>query len=314
MTDNRRIANDLMTLRDLIRWGTSQFNAAGLNFAQGMPTALDEAVYLCLSALHLPPDFSVEYFDCVLTMEERLKVLDLYEQRIVQRKPAAYITNEAWFAGLGFYVDERVLIPRSPIAELIEQQFSFWIDEPEQVEQILDMCTGSGCIAIACAYAFEQAQVDASDISADALAVAEINRQDHGLEDRLQLIESDLFDAIPVKAYDLIICNPPYVSEEEMTQLPAEFAYEPASALTAGKTGMDFVLPVLIEAPEYLSDDGLLLVEVGYSQPELEKLLPEVPFFWIDFEHGGQGVFAFSTSQLQDYQEAFKQALEDIRS
>ncbi len=314
MIDKRRTANDLMTLRDLIRWGTSQFNAAGLNFAQGMPTALDEAVYLCLSALHLPPDFSVEYFDCVLTMDERLKVLDLYEQRIEESKPAAYITHESWFAGLSFYVDERVLIPRSPIAELIEQQFAFWFDEPEQVNNILDMCTGSGCIAIACAYAFEQAQVDASDISADALAVAEINRANHGLEQRVQLIESDLFTDIPQKAYELIICNPPYVSEAEMQQLPAEFEHEPASALTAGKTGMDFVLPVLIEAPEYMSDDGLLVVEVGYSQPALENLLPEVPFFWIDFEHGGQGVFALSALQLGEHREAFRRALAEIRA
>ena len=153
MINKREIANDLITIRDLVRWGTSQFNAAGLSFVQGMPTAIDEAVYLCLSALHLEPDFSVEYFDCVLTMEERLHVLSLFQQRIEQRKPAAYITNEAWFSGLSFYVDERVLIPRSPIAELIQQQFSFWVS-PEKVVNILDLCTGSGCIAIASAYAF----------------------------------------------------------------------------------------------------------------------------------------------------------------
>ena len=174
MMNKREIANDLVTLRDLIRWGTSQFNAAELCFAQGMPTAIDEAVYLCLSALHLPPDFSVDYFDCVLTMEERLNVLNLFEQRIEQHKPASYITNEAWFCGLSFYVDERVLIPRSPIAELISQQFSPWIDF-DRVRNVLDLCTGSGCIAIACADAFEQAHVDASDLSADALAVAMIN-------------------------------------------------------------------------------------------------------------------------------------------
>ena len=176
MLNKRQVANDLLTLRDLIRWGVSQFNAAELGFAQGMPTAIDEAVYLCLSALHLPPDFSIEYFDCRLTLDERLHVLDLYEQRIEQRKPAAYITNEAWFCGLSFYVDERVLIPRSPMAEIIQHQFSLWV-APDEVENILDLCTGSGCIAIACAYAFEQARVDASDISTDALAVAEINRQ-----------------------------------------------------------------------------------------------------------------------------------------
>jgi ribosomal protein L3 glutamine methyltransferase len=306
MINKREIANDLVTLRDLIRWGTSQFNAAGLSFVQGMPTAIDEAVYLCLSALHLPPDFSVEYFDCVLTMDERLHVLNLFQQRIEQHKPAAYITNEAWFAGLSFYVDERVLIPRSPIAEIIQHQFSLWID-PEQVENILDLCTGSGCIAIACAYAFEQARVDASDLSADALAVAKINRRDHGLEQRLNLIESDLFESIPEKRYDIIVSNPPYVSAQEMAQLPKEFEFEPgASALAAGETGMDIVLPMLRQAREYLTENGILVVEVGYSKPALEKLLPEVPFFWVDFEFGGDGVFVLTAKQLETYQADFE--------
>jgi ribosomal protein L3 glutamine methyltransferase len=308
MINKREIANDLVTLRDLIRWGTSQFNAADLSFVQGMPTAIDEAVYLCLSALHLPPDFSVEYFDCVLTMDERLHVLSMFQQRIEQHKPAAYITNEAWFAGLSFYVDERVLIPRSPIAEMIHQQFSLWID-PDQVNNILDLCTGSGCIAIACAYAFDHAKVDASDISADALAVAEVNRRDHGLEDRLQLFESDLFESIPDERYDIIVSNPPYVSLQEMAELPAEFQFEPgASALAAGEAGMDIVLPMLIQARDYLTDDGILVVEVGYSKPALEGLLPEVPFFWVDFEHGGEGVFVLTANQLEAYQADFERA------
>lgn len=306
MINKREIANDLVTLRDLIRWGTSQFNAAELSFVQGMPTAIDEAVYLCLSALHLPPDFSVDYFDCVLTMDERLHVLSMFQQRIEQHKPAAYITNEAWFAGLSFYVDERVLIPRSPIAEMIHQQFSLWCD-PDQVNNILDLCTGSGCIAIACAYAFDQAMVDASDISADALAVAEINCRDHGLEDRVQLLESDLFESIPGKRYDIIVSNPPYVSLQEMAELPAEFEFEPgASALAAGETGMDIVLPMLVQARDYLTDDGILVVEVGYSKPALEALLPEVPFFWVDFEFGGEGVFVLTANQLDTYQADFE--------
>jgi ribosomal protein L3 glutamine methyltransferase len=306
MINKREIANDLVTLRDLIRWGTSQFNAADLSFVQGMPTAIDEAVYLCLSALHLPPDFSVEYFDCVLTMEERLHVLSMFQQRIEQHKPAAYITNEAWFAGLSFYVDERVLIPRSPIAEMIHQQFSLWID-PDQVNNILDLCTGSGCIAIACAYAFEHAKVDASDISADALAVAEINRRDHGLEDRLQLFESDLFESIPEKPYDIIVSNPPYVSLQEMAELAAEFQFEPGtSALAAGEKGMDIVIPMLVQARDHLTDDGILVVEVGYSKPALEALLPEVPFFWVDFEYGGEGVFVLTANQLEAYQADFE--------
>ena len=308
MINKREIAHDLVTLRDLIRWGTSQFNAAELSFTQGMPTAIDEAAYLCLSALHLPPDFSVEYFDCVLTMDERLHVLNLFQQRI-DHKPSAYITNESWFAGLSFFVDERVLIPRSPIAELIQQQFSPWID-PNRVNNILDLCTGSGCIAIACAYAFEDAQVDASDISPDALAVAEINRQDHALQERVNLIESNLFDAFTGKRYDIIVSNPPYVSEQEVAQLPAEFDYEPgALALAAGEQGLDLVLPMLSKAREHLTDDGILVVEVGYSQAALEQVLPEVPFFWIDFEFGGEGVFLLTADQLQTHQADFERAI-----
>lgn len=309
MINKREIANDLATLRDLIRWGTSQFNAAELGFYQGMPSALDEAAYLCLSAIHLPPDFSVDYFDCVLTMDERLQVLDLFQQRIEQRKPSAYITNEAWFAGLSFYVDERVLIPRSPMAEIIQQHFSLWIDY-QQVHNILDLCTGSGCIAIACAYAFDEATVDASDISADALAVAEINRRNHGLEDRLSLYQSNLFAAIPEKRYDIIVSNPPYVSAQEMAQLPAEFNFEPGLALAAGEEGLDLVLPMLAQARDHLSDEGILVVEVGYSKPALERVLPEVPFFWVDFEFGGDGVFVLSAYQLEKYRPDFERVLD----
>ena len=308
MLNKREIADDLVTLRDLIRWGTSQFNAAQLSFVQGMPSAIDEAVYLCLSALHLPPDFSGEYFDCVLTMDERLHVLSLFQQRIELHKPAAYITNEAWFAGLSFYVDERVLIPRSPMAEIIQQQFSTWIS-PDRVQNILDLCTGSGCIAIACAYAFEQAQLDASDVSDDALAVAEINRQNHAVQDRLDLIQSDLFESIADKTYDIIISNPPYISVQEMQGLPKEFDYEPGSlALSAGETGMDIVLPMLIRAQDYLTEDGILVVEVGYSKQILEQMLPMVPFFWVDFEFGGDGVFVLTAEQLQAHQADFKRA------
>jgi ribosomal protein L3 glutamine methyltransferase len=209
---------------------------------------------------------------------------------------------------LSFYVDERVLIPRSPMAEIIQHQFSPWVDY-DQVHNILDLCTGSGCIAIACAYAFEHALVDASDISTDALAVAEINRQQHGLEDRLQLIKSDLFDSIPDKRYDIIISNPPYVAEHEMQALPAEFDYEPGSALTAGEEGLDLVLPMLAQARDFLTDDGILIVEVGYSKPALEKVLPEVAFFWLDFEFGGDGVFLLTASQLETYQDDFEQLL-----
>ncbi len=307
MIDKREIASDLSSLRDLIRWGSSQFNAADLSFTQGMPDALDEAVYLCLHALHLPPDFSSDYFDCTLTMEERLKVLDLFQQRIEKRIPAAYITHEAWFTGLSFYVNETVLIPRSPLAELIEQQFTPWV-AAENVTHILDLCTGSACIAIACAYAFEQAQITASDISAPALAVAAINRQNHGLEQRLTLLQSDLFDSLGDEKYDIIVSNPPYVSRHEMTRLAAEFAYEPAQALVAGEQGMDIVLPMLVEAGKHLRANGILVVEVGYSRPQLEQCLPDVPFVWLDFARGGEGVFVLTAEQMADHQDEFERA------
>jgi ribosomal protein L3 glutamine methyltransferase len=300
----RAIASELATLRDLVRWGLSQFNQAELCFAQGMPTAIDEAVYLCLSALHLPPDFSADYFDCRLTHDEKCRVLEYYRQRLQQHKPAAYITHEAWFAGLAFYVDERVLIPRSPIAELIEQQFSPWVDA-DRVHAILDLCTGSGCIAIACAYAFESASVVASDVSVDALAVAAINCENHGLNERLELIESDLFAKVPARKFDIIVSNPPYVSSAEMAGLPREFSYEPTTGLEAGADGMAMVRSILKQAKEYLSDDGILVVEVGYSRPTLEQLLPDVPFTWLEFEHGGYGVFLLGAAQLREYQAIF---------
>jgi ribosomal protein L3 glutamine methyltransferase len=300
----RAIASELHTIRDLVRWGMSQFNKAGLCFAHGMPDALDEAVYLCLATLHLPPDFSDDYFDCRLTHEEKRSVLENYRLRLNKRKPAAYITREAWFAGLSFYVDERVLIPRSPIAELIQQQFSPWIDN-NTVERVLDLCTGSGCIACACAYAFEQADIVASDVSKDALDVAVINRGNHGLEERLQLIESDLFENIPEQKFDIIVSNPPYVPEQEVSELDKEFSFEPDRGLAAGKTGMDIVVPILQQAASYLSDQGILVVEVGYSMPILKQMLAEVPFTWLEFAHGGEGVFLLTRQQLQACQQMF---------
>lgn len=300
----RAIAGELHTIRDLVRWGMSQFNREGLCFAHGMPNALDEAVYLCLATLHLPPDLADDYFDCRLTHAEKRAVLENYRRRLSTRMPAAYITNEAWFAGLSFYVDQRVLIPRSPIAELIDQLFLPWIDT-DRVENILDLCTGSGCIAIACAYAFEHARVVAGDVSKDALDVATINRANHGLEDRLQLIESDLFENIPEQAYDIIVANPPYVSSAEMVQLDREFGFEPDRGLAAGETGMDVVVPILRRAGSYLSDHGILVVEVGYSMPALVQLLPEVPFTWLEFAHGGEGVFLLSAEQLRTCQQIF---------
>lgn len=300
----RAIAAELQTIRDLVRWGVSQFNKEGLCFAHGMPNALDEAVYLCLTTLHLPPDLSHDYFDCRLTHNEKRSVLENYRERIQKRMPAAYITNEVWFAGLNFYVDSRVLIPRSPIAELIEQQFSPWIDI-NRVERVLDLCTGSGCIAIACAYAFERARIVGSDVSKDALDVAAINRDNHGLEDRVELIQSDLFDNIPAQKFDIVVANPPYVSSQEMAQLDREFSFEPHDGLAAGDTGMDVVVPLLKNVGSYMADHGILVVEVGYSAPALVQMLPDIPFTWLEFAHGGEGVFLLTAEQLRASQQLF---------
>ena len=222
----------------------------------------------------------------------------LIEQRVTKRIPLSYLTHEAWFAGLSFYVDERVLIPRSPLAELIQKHFQPWIGANEP-EAILDLCTGGGCIAIACAKAFPDAQVDASDVSLDALAVAKINALRHEVEEQVHLIESDLFSAIPPKKYDIIISNPPYVSTDEMSTLPAEYAHEPSLGLHAGQEGLDFVSTILEQSPNYLKPNGLLIIEVGNSEGALEKTFPNMPFTWLEFEQGGGGVFVLTANQLR---------------
>lgn len=293
-----------MTLRDLIHWGESAFIEAGLSFEQGMPDALDEAAYLGLSALDLPPDYNGPDFDVTLSPDKKNAVLENYRLRINLAKPASYITREAWFAGLNFYVDERVLIPRSPIAELIEQQFAPWV-ESNNVHNILDLCTGSGCIALACAHFFPEAKIVASDISQDALAVAKINRDRHQVAQQVQLVESDLFESVPAGQYDIIVSNPPYVSDEEMLALSDEIRAEPALGLAAGRDGLDIVIPLLKRAREFMSEHGILVVEVGYTQPALEACLPRVPFMWFDFEYGGDGVFMLTADQLEQYQKDF---------
>ena len=300
MANNTHPADDLYTIRDCIRWAVSQFNQHQLFYGHGLGSAIDEAVYLTLYALHLPYDFDETYFDSRLTYNERMDVIQLLKQRIELRKPAAYLTHEAWFAGLKFYVDERVLVPRSPMAELIENQFQPWI-EPGRVARILDLCTGSGCIAIACAYAFEHAQVDAVDLSADALQVAQINIDSHQCDDQVSLIESDLFSNVEQKKYDIIVSNPPYVDAEDMTALPDEYRHEPEMGLQAGHDGLDLVVPMLQQARQYLTDHGLLIVEVGNSEEALQARFPQVPFLWLAFEHGGHGVFLLTAQQLDEY-------------
>ncbi len=307
-TRSSEITSSLSTLRDYIRWGASRFNEAKLNFGHGTVSALDEAAALVLHTLHLPYNLSEFYLQSGLTSEERQKIIDVIEQRIASRKPAAYLTHESIFAGLSFYVDERVLVPRSPIAELIEQRFSPWVEE-EQVERILDLCTGSACIAIACAYAFPEAAIDAVDVSDDALAVAQINVTKHGLSDELMLHQSDLFDDLPDFRYDIIVSNPPYVSVEEWQQLPPEFHAEPKVGFVAGFSGLDIVIRILAEANNFLTPQGILVVEVGSSAQTLQETFPNIPFYWLDFERGGDGVFLLTAEQVNQYHEDFANAL-----
>jgi ribosomal protein L3 glutamine methyltransferase len=289
--------NELRTFRDLVRWGASEFNAAQLCFGHGNDNAWDEALCLARHVLHLSPEEDGKIADVRLLSTERRQIAELFQQRIQQRKPAAYLTHQAWFAGLSFYVDERVIIPRSPMAELIAQGFTPWLDEIS-VDQVLDLCTGSGCIAIACAMAFPQAHVDAVDISGDALAVAEKNVAHYELQDSISLLESNLFTQLPKKRYDLIISNPPYVNAVDMAQLPQEYQHEPRLALAAGDDGLDAVRVILAQAPDYLSEHGILVIEVGRSAPALEACFPDLPFLWLDLKQGGQGVFLLTAKQL----------------
>ncbi|HMR03098.1 MAG TPA: 50S ribosomal protein L3 N(5)-glutamine methyltransferase [Candidatus Competibacter phosphatis] len=299
MSDHDDLSSHLHTIRDLIRWGASRMNEAGLHFGHGTDNAIDEAAALVLHALHLPPDLHAEYFQSHLTPAEKQAVLLLLKRRVAERKPAAYLTQRAWFMGLPFYVDERALVPRSPLAELIERHFAPWLPDSRAVGGILDLGTGSGCIGLACAYAFPDARVDLADISAEALEVARRNVAEHGLEDQVEVIQSDLFSALKGRRYDLIISNPPYVGLEELDSLPAEYQHEPRLGLAAGTEGLDVVMEILHQAADYLSRDGLLIVEVGNAQYALCAALPDVPFTWLEFEHGGQGVFLLNASQLR---------------
>ncbi len=298
----------LTTLRDYMRWASSRFTAEKLSFGQGTTTALDEAVALVLFAVNQPYHLSASFFDCVLTHDERKTVFELIERRINERVPAAYLTKESIFMGLSFYVDERVLIPRSPVAELIEQRFEPWVEE-ENVQHILDLCTGSACIAIACAYAFPNAMVDAVDLSPDALEVAEINIEKHQLAETVTTYQSDLFNKLPPIKYDVIISNPPYVALQEWQELPPEFHAEPDMAFKGGDSGLDLVLRILTNAKDYLNEQGILIVEVGSSAETLQNLFPDVPFYWLNFERGGDGVFLLTGDQVAHYHDVFASAL-----
>ncbi len=307
MTDYASVEAELQTLRDFLRWTTSRFLEAGLFYGHGNEDAFNEASQLILSSLNLPVNELPELFlDARLSSDEKDKLLCLIEKRIEQRIPLPYLTHEAWFAGLPFYVDERVLIPRSPFAELIDNQFQPWLESPDELGRILDLCTGSGCIAIALAMAFPDAAVDAVDISEDALAVADINIKKHQLEDQVQAIQSDCWQAIePQQQYDLIVSNPPYVGAEEMAGLPAEYRHEPASALEAADNGLALVREILLKAADYLSDNGLLFVEVGNSDLAVDAAWPDMAFMWLDFESGGHGIFMLDKAQCLEFKQKY---------
>ncbi len=299
--------SELATIVDFIRFGASRFGAAGLTFGHSYDNALDEATHLVLHALHLPHDLAPAYGQARLTAAEKQAVAALIQRRIDEHRPVAYLTGEAWFAGLAFKSDARALVPRSPIAELILDGFTPWLDE-RPVERVLDLCTGSGCIGIAMAAYNPGWHVDLADISEQALALARENVEFQDVAARTRVIRSDLFAALAGERYDLIVSNPPYVSEQEYAVLPAEYGHEPALGLTAGRDGLDFALRILAAASAYLSDDGVLIVEVGESEHALVDLLPAVPFNWIEFKVGPMGVFLLDRRDLIEHADAIARA------
>lgn len=289
---------ELLTLRDLIRYGVSRLNAAQVALGHGSDNAWDEAVYLVLHALHLPLDTLDPFLDARVLGEERDRVLDLIDRRVTERVPAAYLTNEAWLRGHRFYVDERVIVPRSPIAELLDEGLSPWVQDPLAVENVLDMCTGSGCLAILSALAFPHAHVDAVDVSPDALDVARRNVDDYGLADRLDLHESNLFDSLPARQYDVIVCNPPYVNSGSMSALPQEYRHEPELALAGGGDGMDLVRRILEAAPRFLSQEGVLVLEIGHERDFFDAAFPQLSPVWLDTEAASDQLLLLTREQL----------------
>lgn len=299
----------LESIRDFIRWTASRFNKAGLFFGHGSDNALDEAMHLVMQVLQLPWELPESYMNCRLTAEEKQSVVALVKRRIEERKPLAYLLNRAWFCGQPYYVDERVLVPRSPIAELISQEFQPWLDDTG-VTRALDLCSGSGCIGIAMAHQFPEVCVDLLDISEEALEVAHVNIDQHEMWGRVQAVKSDLFETIDTgperPRYELIVSNPPYVDAEDMADFPEEFGHEPELGLAAGDDGLDMARIILARAADFLTEKGLLVLEVGNSQWALQDVYPEVPFIWPEFAEGGHGVLVLTAEQCRQYQNVFK--------
>lgn len=302
------MTDQLATIIDFIRYAASRFSAAGLSFGHSHDNPIDEAAHLVLASVHLPPDLPPAYGAGKLTNEERKRILELIERRIASREPVAYLVGEAWFAGMKFLSDPRALVPRSPIAELIESGFSPWLDD-RQASRALDLCTGSGCIGLAMAAHQPDWQVDLVDISPDALALATENLAFHELSERVEVLRSDLFAALDGRRYDLIVSNPPYVTEAECAALPDEYAHEPELGLVAGADGLDICLRILNAAADHLTEHGLLIVEVGESERQLVELLPKVPFEWIEFKVGLMGVFVLQREDLVIHADAIAAAI-----
>ncbi len=289
---------ELHTVRDWLRYAVSAFNEAKLSFGHGSASAYDEAAYLILHTLHLPLDTLAPFLDARLSPDEKNALLALLKQRVEQRLPAAYLTHEAWLGDFRFYVDERVIVPRSFIAELLRDQLAPWVEDAENIGNVLDMCSGSGCLAILAAHAFPNARVDAVDISQDALQVAQRNVADYGLEARITLIQSDMFASLKGKKYDLILSNPPYVDASSMATLPQEYRHEPQLALGSGKDGLDATREILKLAAEHLNPNGLLMVEIGHNREALEAAFPGLPFTWLDVSAGDEFVFLLRREEL----------------
>ena len=290
--------DDLITLRDWLRWAVSCFEEAGLFYGHGTDNAWDEAAWLILATLHLPRERLDPFLDARLTRTERSNLLNILQQRVARRLPAAYLTHEAWLGPFRFYVDERVIVPRSYFAELLEDGFAPWIEEPEAVNRVLDLCTGSGCLAIVMAHVFTNAQVDAIDLSPDALDVARRNIDDYRLGDRVNTVESDLFAGVQGQRYDLIISNPPYVTAEAMATLPAEYRHEPSMALAAGDDGLDVVRRILSTARQHLTPNGVLAIEVGHNRDLVDAAFPNLPILWLDTETAEATVFLLQRDDL----------------
>lgn len=289
---------ELVTIRDWLRWAVSRFNEAGLHYGHGTTNAWDEAVWIVLATLHLPRDTLDPWLDARLTISERQALLDHLQRRVLHRLPAAYLLQEAWLGEFRFHVDPRVIVPRSYFAELLEDGFEPWIADAEAVGTALDLCTGSGCLAILMAHRFPNARIDAIDISAEALEVARRNVADYHLGDRVFPIESDLFAAVRKSRYDLVICNPPYVTRAAMDALPAEYRHEPALALAAGEDGLDIVRRILGEAARHLNPGGVLAIEIGHNQELVNAAFPNLPAVWLDTPNAEGKVFLLTREEL----------------